>query len=179
MKRTRVSAALVLTAGLAFAPVARAAVDAFIWFEGIAGESKDPQHMGWLEASSWQLDQIRTSTSRVHRATGGPTKLIFQAISITKNIDKASPTLRLFCANGKHIPNATISLRKGGGTQEYLVLKLRDVSMASYHASAGGAGATETFVLSAADATMDYPPAPTPKPIPAAVAPMPAGAVRK
>src|SRR5664279_5907615 len=91
MSPARFSAALLLTAGLVFAPVARAAVDAFIWFEGIAGESRDPQHMGWMEVSSFQLQQIR-NTAGVGSATGGAGsgKVSVHDISITKSTDKAS-----------------------------------------------------------------------------------------
>jgi type VI secretion system secreted protein Hcp len=179
MRRPRLSAALLVTASLVFAPVASAAVDAFIWFEGIAGESRDAQHMGWTEVSSFQLQQIRSSAG-VGSATGGAGggKVSFHDISITKHTDKSSPTLMKFCANGKHIPNATISMRKAGGTQqEYLVIKLQDVLVSSYRTSGAGAGMTETFTMNAANATIQYPP--TPRPNPAAVAPMPAGAVRK
>lgn len=180
MRRSRISAAVLLTAGLVFAPVARAAVDAFIWFEGIAGESHDAQHMGWTEVSSVQLEQVRTTASRIGSAAGGggSGKVSVHDISVTKHVDKASPTLMKYCTNGKHIPNATISMRKAGGTQqEYLVIKLQDVLVSSYRATGSGAGATESFTLNAADATVQY--TPTPRPNAAAVAPMPAGAVRK
>lgn len=179
MKPSRVSAALLLAAGLVLAPAARAAVDAFIWFEGIAGESRDPQHLGWTEVSSFQLQQIRNSVG-IGSATGGAGagKVSVHDISITKHVDKSSPTLMKFCTSGKHIPNATISMRKaGGGQQEYLVIKLHDVFVSSYRSSGAGGGATETFTLSAADATMQYPP--TPRTNPAAVAPAPVGSVKR
>lgn len=179
MSKSRTSAALLLTAGLVFAPVAHAAVDAFIWFEGIAGESRDPQHMGWMEVSSFQLKQIG-NTAGVGSATGGAGagKVSVHDISITKSTDKASPMLMKHCATGKHIPTATISVRKAGGSQqEYLVIKLVDVLVSSYRTSGGGAAVTESFTMNATDATIQYPP--TPKPNPAAVAPMPAGSIKR
>ena len=181
MKRSFVFALCLLTAGLMSAPVAHAAVDAFIWFDSIKGESMDPQHQGWMEVSSFQFDQIRNS-ARIGSATGGAGagKVSVHDISVTKKTDKASPALMKFCADGKHIPTATLSMRKAGGSQqEYLVIKLKDVLVSSYRTNGAGAGMTETFTLNAADATMDHPtPAPTPKPNPAAVA-MPSGVIKK
>jgi type VI secretion system secreted protein Hcp len=173
MKPFRTSAALLLAAGLALAPVASAAVDAFIWFDGVEGESTHLDHKGWIQVSSFSFDQLA-------RAQGSG-KVSVHDISITKSVDKASPTLMKFCTDGKHIPNATISMRKAGGTQqEYLVIKLKDVMVSSYRTLGGGGAATETFTLNAADATVEYPGQPTPNagikvaPVGAAVALAPA-----
>lgn len=61
---------------------------------------------------------------------GGAGKVKFHDISITKYVDKSSAKLALFCANGKHIPKATITLRKAGKT--YLTYTLTDVLISSY-----------------------------------------------
>jgi hypothetical protein len=69
---------------------------------------------------------------------GGAGKAAIHDITITKTVDKSSPTLFKFCANGKHIPKVSISLRKAGRT--YLTYKLTDVVISSYQT--GGSGNT-------------------------------------
>ncbi|MGA7990142.1 MAG: type VI secretion system tube protein Hcp [Thermoanaerobaculia bacterium] len=171
MTHTRFSAvsalALLLAAGLVFAPSASAAVDAFLKIDGVQGESLDAKHPGWIEVSSFQLVQLRDS-ARVGGAKTrvGAGKVSVHDINITKSTDKASPALMKFCATGKHIPSATLSVRKAGGTQQdYLVITLKDVFLSSYQTSGargGGGAAGETFVLNAADATIEYSGQPTP-----------------
>ncbi len=172
MKRTSLSAALVLATGLALAPPASAAVDAFLHLDGIEGESTDLKHKGWIEVSSFQLEQVRSAATTIGSATGGAGagkasegKVSVHDISITKRVDKSTPSLFQHCANGKHIPNGQISMRKAGGTQqEYFVIKLTDIIVSSYRTvggGAGGAGGTETFTLNAGNATVEYTGAPT------------------
>jgi type VI secretion system secreted protein Hcp len=125
------------------------------------------QHKGWIEVSSFQLEQVRTAATTIGSATGGAGagKVSVHDISITKRVDKSTPSLFKHCANGVHIPNGQISMRKAGGTQqEYLVIKLTDIFVSSYRAvggGGGGAGATETFTLNAGNATVEYTGAPT------------------
>lgn len=179
MNTTRLSSALLLAAGLLLAPPASAA-DAFLQLGGIEGESTDAKHKGWIEVSSFQLEQVRQAATTVGSATGGAGagRVSVHDISITKRVDKSTPSLFKHCASGVHIPTATISMRKAGGNQqEYLVIKLVDVLVSSYRTSGSGAGATETFTLNATDATIQYPP--TPKPNPAALAPARAGSVKR
>jgi hypothetical protein len=57
-------------------------------------------------------------------------KVSVHDISITKQVDKASPKLAQFCANGKHIPNVKIEMRKAGKT--YLTYTLTNVVISSY-----------------------------------------------
>jgi type VI secretion system secreted protein Hcp len=62
-------------------------------------------------------------------------------IVITKYVDKASPKLALYCANGQHIRKATITLRKAGGTQPYLTYTLTNTLISSFQT--GGHGGNE------------------------------------
>jgi type VI secretion system secreted protein Hcp len=159
--------ALLAAAGLAFAPRAFA-TDAFIKFDGVEGESTHLDHKGWIQVSSFSFDPLA-------RAKGSG-KVSVHDISITKVVDKTSPTLMKACTTGKHFPNATLSMRKAGGTQqEYLVIKLTDVLVSSYRTTGGGGGAgvSESFTLNAADATLEYPGQPTPN---AAIKVAPVGA---
>jgi type VI secretion system secreted protein Hcp len=55
--------------------------------------------------------------------------------------NSASPTLFLFCANGKHLKEAKLTCRKAGGKQEkFLEVVMSDVLISSYQTGGSQAG---------------------------------------
>jgi type VI secretion system Hcp family effector len=155
---------LFLAAGLVIAPPASAAVDSYLQIDGVPGESRDPSHPGAIELDSVQFGSLRRSAEIGSQTSGaGAGKVTFNAVTITKRVDKASPKLFELCTSGKHAVSATISMLKAGGShKEYLVVKLHEVMLSSYRtSSAGGGTPTESFVLNAVSAALDYPGAPT------------------
>jgi type VI secretion system secreted protein Hcp len=70
----------------------------------------------------------------------GSGKVATHEFVITKKIDKASPKLALYCANGKHIVRATLTVRKAGKPQAYLVIKLDQILISSYQTGGSGGG---------------------------------------
>lgn len=138
MRTSRIPAVLTLAAAFLLAPVARAAVDAFIWFEdgSIKGDSKDPQHQGWIEISSFQIEEIRQAAAHANGAGGGTGKVSFQGLHITKKHDSASAKLKLGASTGAHYPAVVLSMRKAGGDPGYLTVKLGDVTLSGYQGSA-------------------------------------------
>jgi len=70
---------------------------------------------------------------------GGAGKASFNDFSFVKNVDSATPQLMLACAEGKHINEGLITVRKAGEKHvEYLKIKLTDVLVSS--SQSGGAG---------------------------------------
>lgn len=134
------------------------AVDMFIKIDGIAGESKDDKHKGEIDVLAWSWGMSQSGTT--HLGTGGGAgKVSVQDLSFTKYVDKGSPLLMLSCANGKHIPNAMLVVRKAGETPlEYLKIKLSTVLVTSV--STGGSGGedrlTENVTLNFAEVRLDY-----------------------
>jgi type VI secretion system secreted protein Hcp len=112
------------------------AVDMFLKLDGIKGESADHKHKEEIDvlAYSWGMSQSGTA----HMGGGvGAGKVSVQDISVTKYVDKSSPTLMLHCCNGKHIKKGTLTLRKAGEHPlEYLVMDMEDIIVA--HVSTGG-----------------------------------------
>ncbi len=161
MTTTRVCAALLLAAVLVVAPGAFAA-DAFLKLEGVDGESTDDKHKGEIEVDTLQLNALHGEVQRASRGAGaGAGKITFNPFSITRKVDKSSPVLFQHCATGQHIPRAILSMRKAGGTQqEYLVVTLHDVTLSSYRTVGSGESKTESFLVNAASATIDYVPTP-------------------
>jgi type VI secretion system secreted protein Hcp len=71
---------------------------------------------------------------------GGGGKVNVQDLAVTKWIDKASPTLMLYCATGDQFAKARLTVRKAGGKEplEYLIVDMTDVLITSL--STGGSG---------------------------------------
>ena len=64
---------------------------------------------------------------------GGAGKVEMSDFTFTARTSKASPQLFLHCAQGKHIKQAVLTVRKAGqAQQEYLKIKLNDVLVSSY-----------------------------------------------
>lgn len=133
------------------------AVDMFLKLDGIKGESKDHKHKDeiHIESFSWGLSQ-----TGVHGAGGGggAGKVSVHDISITKFLDKASPELMLKCANGTHIKEGLITVRKAGENPvEYLKIKLSDVLISGVqHAGHGSDLLSENLSLNFAKFQVEY-----------------------
>jgi type VI secretion system secreted protein Hcp len=109
--------------------------DAFLKIDGIKGESADDKHKGEIDlmSFSWGVEQTGTSATG---GGGGAGKAHFHDLSFLKKTDASSPLLFLNCANGSHIKEANLTVRKAGGTQlEYLKIKLTDVLVSSLQPS--------------------------------------------
>ena len=88
-------------------------------------------------------------------ATG---KATFQDLLIVHDIDNATPALLKACATGQHIKDATITHRKAGkGQQEFLIIKLNDVTIAAVtHAGAEDQPYAESVSLKFAKVDLHY-----------------------
>lgn len=118
------------------------AVDMFLMLDGIKGESQDDKHKDEIdiESFSWGMSQSGSG----HRGGGqGTGKVDVNDITITKIIDKSSPSLMLACANGKHIPKGKITVRKAGENPlDYFTIDLEGILVSGYQ-TAGSEGANE------------------------------------
>ena len=136
------------------------AVDIFLDLEGIKGESKDAKHPETIDVLSWSWGMSQSGTA--HMGSGaGAGKVSVQDISFTHYIDKASPTLMLFCCNGKHMKKGKLIVRKAGENPlEYLTVELEDILVS--HVSTGGSHGedrlTENVTLNFAKFKLEYMP---------------------
>jgi type VI secretion system secreted protein Hcp len=136
------------------------AVDMFIKIEGADGESKDKAHTNEIDVLSWTWGMAQ-SGSRHTGGGGGSGKVNVSDLTLVKYVDKASPTLMLFCCNGKHVPSALITIRKAGEKPlEYLKIKMSDCLVSAVHG--GGSTSddrqTETVTLNFSKVEVDYTP---------------------
>jgi type VI secretion system secreted protein Hcp len=113
------------------------ATEIFAKIGDIKGESVDAKHKDEIEVLSFSWG-VANSGSTGTGGGGGAGKVTFQDLLIVHDIDNATPALLQACATGRHIPDATITHRKAGkGQQEYLIVKLNDVTITAV--SHGGA----------------------------------------
>jgi type VI secretion system secreted protein Hcp len=109
-----------------------AAVDYFLKIDTIPGESQDATHKGEIQLESWSWGETQQGT-QAYGAGGGAGKVAMQDFHFVMKTNKASPLLFLACANGQHIPKATLTARKAGKeAQEYLKWIFTDLLISSY-----------------------------------------------
>jgi type VI secretion system secreted protein Hcp len=136
------------------------AVDIFLKIAGVDGESKDDKHKKDIDILAWSWGLSNSGSAHVGGGAGAG-KVNVQDVSFTKWIDSSSPKLILACCNGTHYDDATLVVRKAGGSPvEYLKLKLQEVLITSV--STGGSGGedrlTENVTLNFAKFNLDYTP---------------------
>jgi type VI secretion system secreted protein Hcp len=119
------------------------AVDYFIKFDGIKGESTDAKHKDEIDVESWSWGMTRTGTPGPGGGAGaGAGKVSMQDFHFVMKLNRASTSLMQACATGQHIKLATLSGRKAGkGQQDYLTFKFHDVLVSSYQT--GGSEETD------------------------------------
>jgi type VI secretion system secreted protein Hcp len=106
-----------------------AAVDYFIKFDGIKGESADAKHKDEIDVESWSWAETHAVAPS---GGGGAGKVSMQDFHFVMRLNRASPGLMKACATGQHIKTATLSGRKAGkGQQDYLTFKFHDVLVSS------------------------------------------------
>ena len=137
------------------------AVDYFIKFDGIKGESADAKHKGEIDIESWSWGETNQATGGAGSG-GGAGKVSMQDFHFVMRWNTASPSLMKACATGQHIKMATLTARKAGkGQQDYLTFKLHDVLVSSFQ-TGGSEGAdfspTDSVSLNFAKIEVEYKP---------------------
>jgi type VI secretion system secreted protein Hcp len=119
------------------------AFDAFLKLTDILGESVDSKHKDEIELLSYNFGAENPSLA--HGGGGGEGKVSFNDFNFVTRISRASPILMKACANGEHIKDAVLTLRKaGGGQQEYLKIAFSDVLVTKFDDD-GTAGGTDSL----------------------------------
>jgi type VI secretion system secreted protein Hcp len=108
------------------------ATDFFLKIAGIEGESLDVKLKGAIELESFTWGATNEGGHSVGGG-GGAGKVAIQDFHFVTRVSKASPTLFLSCATGKHLKEAVLTGRKAGkDLQDYLILKFTDLLVSSY-----------------------------------------------
>ncbi len=132
--------------------------DMFLKLADIDGESKDDAHAGEIDILSWSWGM--TNAGSMDSGGGGGTgKCSVEDISITKYVDASTAKLGLCCAQGSHIKEGTLVVRKAGGDpMEYLVIKMSKILVTSVSTGGSGGGdkITENLSLQFAEVEVNY-----------------------
>jgi type VI secretion system secreted protein Hcp len=111
----------------------------FLMVEGVEGESQDSRHANQIDVLAWSWGASNTVT--VSGGGGGAGRVSVSDLTVTKPLDKASPKLLLNVCNGRHIPRATLAVRRSGAEFDYLKIELEDVIITAL-STAGSSGET-------------------------------------
>lgn len=102
----------------------------FLKLDGVKGEAADRTHKDDISISSFS---IGVSGGAASRSGAGAGKVAFSSFTITKRIDKASPSLFKAAATGQHFKQATVFFAKSkrGKATDYLEYKMSNVLISS------------------------------------------------
>src|SRR5690242_11420691 len=111
------------------------AADAYLFIDGVKGESTDSNHAGWIEITnaSWGVKQPRSATAST---AGGHTaeRCEHKSIALSKLADLASPILMQTCSAGRTIPKAWLEFMRAdsdGKPIKYYEVELENVIIGS------------------------------------------------
>lgn len=129
-----------LAATLVSCPTAAsAATDMFLKLGDIKGESLDDKHKDEIDVLAWSWGEADSTSPARKGRNGFAAPDCIQDLSLTKYVDAATPDVIIDAVSGRVVPGATLTMRKAGkDQQEFLILKLSNVSISSY--TTGGSG---------------------------------------
>lgn len=120
--------------------------DYFLKIDGIPGESRDDKHKSEIELVSFSWG-ASNDAGREGAGGAGAGRARFQDFHFTMRVNKASPALFLATVSGKHIKEASLSVRRAGKAQlEYLKIKFTEVLVTSFEQAGGGGDVPEEMV---------------------------------
>lgn len=102
----------------------------FVKITGVEGESTDKDHGGWIDVLSYSgsLAQSGSAVTGTSRSRG---TVSMGDISVTKQIDKASPQLNEALCKGTHFPEIELEMRATTGSGQSIIYTLKDVVISS------------------------------------------------
>jgi type VI secretion system secreted protein Hcp len=112
-------------------------------FDGVAGESADTKHPGWIDLISLDWGVARKGSGRKARA-------VPEDLTISYHYEKASPKLLEAVLKGKVFNKVSIDVSRvaGGGGTVYLTYHLENVVITSYSTDAAQSHPVDEVSLS-------------------------------
>lgn len=133
------------------------ATDIYLKLDGIKGESRDDKHKDEIDIESWSWGMSQSGST--HGGGGsGTAKVSVQDLHFNKKMDKSSPDLAKYCAEGKHIAKGWLYQRKAGTKEplEFIKIDLKDIIVSSYQTSSHGEQPSDSFSLNFAEFKFVY-----------------------
>ena len=122
----------------------------FMSIEGVAGDSHDNTHAGWIQLTKiqWSGNQAASSGAVSGNAQGRS-----HTLAATKMTDKSSPTLFAAMAGGKHFRLVTID-ELNSAHRLVLKISMQDVIISSLRQGTENSRPTETLTLQVVKVSM-------------------------
>ncbi len=135
---------IVASALLSFIQIDRShAVDMFLFIEGVPGEATQAPFVNWIrvESSAWS----HGAGSGVGGGGTSASKVVFEALALTKLVDVSSPILALAAADGRHFKTAIlVFLKAGKQPMVFWKITLTGVMVKAYNAGGSSAASSPT-----------------------------------
>jgi type VI secretion system secreted protein Hcp len=113
----------------------------YLQIEPIKGECGEEEHKDWIQIMSYSLGIHQTVSA--FTGTGGRSAgdASFSDLVISKEVDKASKDLNLYCIQGTHIAKLVLDACEDTGKKVcYWKYELEDVMISSVSLGGGGGG---------------------------------------
>ena len=137
------------------APAPKAqATGSYLKIEGIAGESLDAAHAGWIDVQSFRWATARGGAASA-RTVARQVQSTISSMVVTKRLDKASPALQKASVEGQHFKTVVlefVSQTKG----EYYQITMSDVIVSGVRLSGAGDVPAESVTLNFAKFEAKY-----------------------
>ncbi len=148
-----------LAIGAAQSLKVEAAQQIFLALDGITGEATDAGHKGLVAINSFSLGLSNSGTAG--GGTGGG-KVSFQDMATTAILSSASPALSYYCASGKHIPTATLTVQNtdlvSGKSATFYTIVLTDVLVTSVSTGGSDSKPGESYSMNYGQISWTYVP---------------------
>lgn len=111
----------------------------FVNYEGIRGESSDPNHREWMDAESISFGVSREITSRTStRGDRESSNAEISGVLIKKLMDKSTPKVFIesCCGTGKKVKIHLTKTGKGSGTDVFMEYTLKNALISHYQVEA-------------------------------------------
>lgn len=133
------------------------ASDIFLKLDGIKGESKDDKHKGEIDLMSFSWG-LQNGGDWASGGGGGAGKVSFNDLSCVKRCDLSTPMLMQACANGTHIKDGLLTVRKAGGKQEeFYKISLKNILVSNItNTDASDGNPIENLSLNFEEIKFDY-----------------------
>jgi len=108
----------------------------FLKLDGISGDSKDPDHAGWVAVESYSIGMSRVALSS---DGAGPGKAEFAVYFFTSLLGRHSPLLAHAAHTGWYIKSGVLEIVRGTGCTRTVSLRVRftDPMISTYQVTDG------------------------------------------
>jgi type VI secretion system secreted protein Hcp len=109
----------------------------FLKIDGVTGEGKESDHVGWIDVESYS-EGLQSAGSSSYGGGAGVGSVSYNDFTITCQLEKAIPNLMKACADHKPYPTAKLHATKMGGSGKswtYLEITLSDAVVTGVHFS--------------------------------------------